>query len=179
MTSGMKSAAIRRVRAVALVTLVAAGCASLQTMINRTTLSPAAKATVSELTPTPLETPRAVHRRRRHRAPVAARIPQPSPSPAIVNAPAAPTSGPSPTPAVMLAGTAPGTDATQRLIEGATKRLAGIDRSKLAASDAAAYDQARNMLASAVAAKRQGDDLAATGFAQKASALARSLPSAP
>lgn len=78
----------------------------------------------------------------------------------------------------MLGGAAR-SDATQRLIDDAAKRLARIDQSKLTTPYAAAYDQARDMLASAVAAKRQGDDLAATGFAQKASALAKRLPGAP
>jgi hypothetical protein len=174
-----KSAAIRRGRVAVLATLMVAGCAGLQTMLNPSPPAPIAQATASPLAPSPLETPRVVHRRRRRRAPIAAKVPVPSPSPAVANAPAAATPAPSSTPAVMLVGTDPGPGATQSVIDSAAKSLARVDRSKLTAPNAAAYDQARGMIASALAAKRRGDDLTATGFAKKAAALARSLPGAP
>lgn len=129
--------------------------------------------------PAPIET-KAVRRRHRHTR-RAARLAPSAPAMASLPTPSVanfPTPAASPTPAVRLAGVSDG-PSTDNLIEDAAKRLAHIDRSKLAAADAAAYDQARSMLASAQAARRQGDDLAATGFASKASALAKSLPGAP
>jgi hypothetical protein len=95
------------------------------------------------------------------------------------NIPAAVSSPPSPTPAVTLAGATAVAGSTQNLIDAAAGRLNGIDRAKLVAPDAAAYDQARGLLTAALAAKRQGDDLAAASFARKASALAKRLPGAP
>jgi hypothetical protein len=186
MSSGSNPAALRRARAAILAAAVmaAAGCAGLQSLLTGTASAPFAEATFSNPAASPpmsLETPVAAsRRRRRHHAAVSAKTLASAPTPAPVSAitPAASPAS-SPTPAVTLAGVPGIAGSTQNIIDSTAARLNGIDRAKLAAPDAAAYDQARGLLAAALTAKGQGDDLAAAGLARKASALAGRLPVSP
>jgi hypothetical protein len=184
MSSGSNPATLRRARAAILAAAVmaAAGCAGLQSLFNGAASAPVAEATFSNpaaSSPMSMETPLASsRRRRRHHAAVSAKTLAPTPAPALAITPAASPAS-SPTPAVTLAGATSIAGSTQNIIDSTAGRLNGIDRAKLAAPDAAAYDQARGLLAAALTAKGRGDDLAAAGLARKASALAGRLPLSP
>jgi hypothetical protein len=94
--------------------------------------------------------------------------------------PNAPVEAETPTPAatpaesstVTMEGKDAGRAQAQTLLDGANSRLALIDRSKLTGDTSAAFQQASGLAHAARKAMDQGDYLAASGLARKASTLA-------
>jgi hypothetical protein len=94
--------------------------------------------------------------------------------------PNAPVEAETPTPAatpaesstVTMEGKDAGRAEAQTLLDGANSRLALIDRSKLTGDTSAAFQQASGLAHAARKAMDQGDYLAASGLARKASTLA-------
>jgi hypothetical protein len=89
---------------------------------------------------------------------------------------------PATTTATTISMVAPGDNsgAVERSLDGTSQRLAHFDRSRLSGSTLAAFDQANGFLNQGRQALSEKDYVAASGFAQKASAFADRLePVAP
>jgi hypothetical protein len=98
--------------------------------------------------------------------------------PSAVATPAPPTL-PIPTPTVTL-GNGPSKQRAQHLLDDTAAKLATVDRGTLGADSANTYDQANNLLQAGRRAATEDDYVAASGFAQKAAALAAKLtPASP
>lgn len=99
--------------------------------------------------------------------------------PASAHQPSLPPPAPTPAPTVTLAGEDSDSVVTRRSLEATTNRIASIRRAGLNSTDAATYDQVNGFLKAGREALERRDYVAASGFAQKASALANRLPSEP
>jgi hypothetical protein len=99
-------------------------------------------------------------------------------APSAVATPAPPVL-PIPTPTVTL-GNGPSKQRAQHLLDNTAAKLATVDRGTLGADSANTYDQANNLLQAGRRAATEDDYVAASGFAEKAAALAAKLtPTAP
>jgi hypothetical protein len=118
----------------------------------------------------------------KHIMPVAAATPAPSasatPAPAAVATPASPEP-PIPEPTITLAN-GPSKERAQHLLDDTGAKMVRVDRGSLSADSATTYDQASNLLQAGRKAATEGDYVAASGFAEKAAALAAKLaPASP
>jgi hypothetical protein len=86
------------------------------------------------------------------------------------------TSPVAPAPAtISMASPGGSSDAAEKDIEAAGKRLAGFDRARLSGPTLATYEQANGFLSQGKEALEEKDYVAASGFAQKASVLTDKL----
>ena len=140
------------------------------------------------VTPTPEPSPTPAphhHRRRRRHNHEAAETPSPTPafetspsgSPTPTLGPALPTPTASPTPTgparISIGGENTDKSGVEQQVERTEAILdkVNVNSANLSSDDKAAYDQARSLLSAAQTAQRQGDYLAASSLAQKASVL--------
>jgi len=86
---------------------------------------------------------------------------------------------PPPAPLVTLENSDGAKADAQRLLEQASVRLAQINAADLAGSSASTYQQANDLVNAAQQAMAEGDYLAASSLAEKASALTSHLPIQP
>lgn len=77
---------------------------------------------------------------------------------------------------ISMAGTAGTLGAAEQSLDATGRKLAAIDRARLSPMAVATYDQAKGLLTEGKQALADKDYVAASGFAQKASALADKLP---
>jgi hypothetical protein len=139
----------------------------------------------SEATPEPSPPPAGSLGATPEPGPAASPAPATNPAPAASPAPLASGTAASaaPTPAGPARVSIGGENADPALVTGLLSETQGnldkADRTALKGDDAAAYDQASNLLAASRRALKQGDYLAAYGLAQKAKVISDRLAGAP
>ena len=182
----MKTPSLTRLALVALAFLIA-GCATIQSYwpfrtkppppTEGTRLPPVTAPAPPPPPPSNLSGATRPRRKRRHKkasvTPASTGIPIPSGT----NPPGAPEipvpeATPTPSSNVTMEGNDDGRAQAETLLDGANTRLAHIDRSKLSGDTSAAFQQATGLASAAHKAIDQGDYLAASGLARKASTLA-------